>query len=183
MTQEEALRAAFKKVAIGLVKQKINKSLEYEVAPIVKKKLKDYASEEIYIKYPNRFSGGYSRTREFLALNNYVAKIDKNQMMLRVYNATPAHSIFGTEITSDYEGILGYWIETGKVPVLWDNGNSDYKKLDKPVVIHYRNGTTRTITRAFPERPYAKETRKYYRSKAGKKKLKEALLKGMKKNI
>ena len=114
---------------------------------------------------------------------------DENNLSLMIRNETKPVSIFEkmgqrqTVIKDNYEGLFGYWIEIGRVPVLWDNGNGNFVDANPYFELNYidSNGVehTRIIEKAFKPRPFMKETKKSLKSSN---KIKEALKKVLKRH-
>lgn len=171
--------------------KKIEDIVKNEVAYRAKKIISNNIQREVYSK---DYGGSRSlRTYDFNNPKNLKTYISTEQngensrIKLTIRNETPAISIFNEDfwlfgdswnkkVKSDYPGILGYWIEVGSVPVLWDNGNEQY--VNKIFKFTDKNGVEHTITKAFPPRPWMEESKKEFHSGA----ITDALKEGMKRN-
>lgn len=173
-----------RKIVKKSYQKKIKDIVENEVAYRAKKIISNNIQKEVYDK---DFGGSRNlRTYDFNKPKNLKTYISTEQnrensrIRLTIRNETPAVSVFGDfwdkKVKSDYPGILGYWIEVGSVPVLWDNGNSQY--VNKTFKFTDKNGVEHTIMKAFPPRPWMEESKKEFHSGA----ITDALKEGMKRN-
>lgn len=173
-----------RKIVKKSYQKKIEDIVENEVAYRAKKIISNNIQKEVYDK---DFGGSRNlRTYDFNKPKNLKTYISTEQnrensrIRLTIRNETPAVSVFGDfwdkKVKSDYPGILGYWIEVGSVPVLWDNGNSQY--VNKTFKFTDKNGVEHTIMKAFPPRPWMEESKKEFHSGA----ITDALKEGMKRN-
>lgn len=171
---EKILREA----TLNVIKENAIEAIKDEVDYAAKKIIANNIRREVY----NRDFGGSRNLRvsDFNKPENLKSYIstqqngENSQIRLTIRNETPPSSIFNSPIHSDYPGILGYWIEVGSVPVLWDNGNSQY--VNKTFKFTDKNGVEHTIMKAFPPRPWMEESRK----EANSGKLANAFKAGMK---
>lgn len=173
-----------RKIVKKSYQKKIEDIVENEVAYRAKKIISNNIQREVYSK---DFGGSRSlRTYDFNNPKNLKTYISTEQhgensrIRLTIRNETPSVSVFGDfwgkKVKTDYPGILGYWIEVGSVPVLWDNGNEQY--VNKIFKFTDKNGVEHTITKAFPPRPWMEESKKEFHSGA----ITDALKEGMKRN-
>ena len=183
----EAAMKELKKVALVILKKKIAKAIQTDVIPVIKNELQRNIQEQVYnVNFGNGTNTPFS-SREFKNQKNFAVYFDENNLSLMIRNETKPVSIFEkmgqrqTVIKDNYEGLFGYWIETGRVPVLWDNGNGNFVDANPYFELNYvdSNGVehTRIIEKAFKPRPFMKETKKSLKSSN---KIKEALKKGLK---
>lgn len=174
------IQKIYTKAAIKLVQHIAEEAVKDEVDYAAKKIIANNIRREVY----NRDFGGSKNLRvsDFNKPENLKSYIstqqynENSQIHLTIRNETPPSSIFNSPIHSDYPGILGYWIEVGSIPVLWDNGNSQY--VNKTFKFTDKNGVEHTIMKAFPPRPWMEESRK----EANNGKLVNAFKEGMKRN-
>ena len=186
----EAAMKELKKVALVILKKKVAKAIQTDVIPVIKNELQRNIKEQVYnINFGNGINTPFS-SREFKNQKNFAVYFDENNLSLMIRNETKPVSIFEkmgqrqTVIKDNYEGLFGYWIETGRVPVLWDNesnGNGNFVDANPYFELNYvdSNGVehTRIIEKAFKPRPFMKETKKSLKSSN---KIKEALKRGLK---
>lgn len=183
----EAAMKELKKVALVILKKKIAKAIQTDVIPVIKNELQRNIQEQVYnVNFGNGTNTPFS-SREFKNQKNFAVYFDENNLSLMIRNETKPISIFEkmgqrqTVIKDNYEGLFGYWIETGRVPVLWDNGNGNFVDANPYFELNYidSNGVehTRIIEKAFKPRPFMKETKKSLKSSN---KIKEALKRGLK---
>lgn len=183
----EAAMKELKKVALVILKKKIAKAIQTDVIPVIKNELQRNIQEQVYnVNFGNGTNTPFS-SREFKNQKNFAVYFDENNLSLMIRNETKPVSIFEkmgqrqTVIKDNYEGLFGYWIETGRVPVLWDNGNGNFVDANPYFELNYidSNGVehTRIIEKAFKPRPFMKETKKSLKSSN---KIKEALKRGLK---
>ena len=183
----EAAMKELKKVALVILKKKVAKAIQTDVIPVIKNELQRNIQEQVYnVNFGNGTNTPFS-SREFKNQKNFAVYFDENNLSLMIRNETKPVSIFEkmgqrqTVIKDNYEGLFGYWIETGRVPVLWDNGNGNFVDANPYFELNYidSNGVehTRIIEKAFKPRPFMKETKKSLKSSN---KIKEALKKGLK---
>ena len=183
----EAAMKELKKVALVILKKKIAKAIQTDVIPVIKNELQRNIQEQVYnVNFGNGTNTPFS-SREFKNQKNFAVYFDENNLSLMIRNETKPVSIFEkmgqrqTVIKDNYEGLFGYWIETGRVPVLWDNGNSNFVDANPYFELNYidSNGVehTRIIEKAFKPRPFMKETKKSLKNANV---VKEALKKGLK---
>lgn len=183
----EAAMKELKKVALVILKKKIAKAIQTDVIPVIKNELQRNIQEQVYnVDFGNGINTPFS-SREFKNQKNFAVYFDENNLSLMIRNETKPVSIFEkmgqrqTVIKDNYEGLFGYWIETGRVPVLWDNGNGNFVDANPYFELNYvdSNGVehTRIIEKAFKPRPFMKETKKSLKSSN---KIKEALKRGLK---
>ena len=183
----EAAMKELKKVALVILKKKIAKAIQTDVIPVIKNELQRNIQEQVYnVNFGNGTNTPFS-SREFKNQKNFAVYLDENNLSLMIRNETKPVSIFEkmgqrqTVIKDNYEGLFGYWIETGRVPVLWDNGNSNFVDANPYFELNYidSNGVehTRIIEKAFKPRPFMKETKKSLKNANV---VKEALKKGLK---
>ena len=183
----EAAMKELKKVALVILKKKVAKAIQTDVIPVIKGELQRNIQEQVYnVDFGNGINTPFS-SREFKNQKNFAVYFDENNLSLMIRNETKPVSIFEkmgqrqTVIKDNYEGLFGYWIETGRVPVLWDNGNGNFVDANPYFELNYidSNGVehTRIIEKAFKPRPFMKETKKSLKSSN---KIKEALKRGLK---
>lgn len=183
----EAAMKELKKVALVILKKKVAKAIQTDVIPVIKNELQRNIQEQVYnTNFGNGINTPFS-SGEFKNQKNFAVYFDENNLSLMIRNETKPVSIFEkmgqrqTVIKDNYEGLFGYWIETGRVPVLWDNGNSNFVDANPYFELNYidSNGVehTRIIEKAFKPRPFMKETKKSLKSSN---KIKDALKKGLK---
>ena len=183
----EAAMKELKKVALVILKKKVAKAIQTDVIPVIKNELQRNIQEQVYnVDFGNGINTPFS-SREFKNQKNFAVYFDENNLSLMIRNETKPVSIFEkmgqrqTVIKDNYEGLFGYWIETGRVPVLWDNGNGNFVDANPYFELNYidSNGVehTRIIEKAFKPRPFMKETKKSLKSSN---KIKEALKRGLK---
>lgn len=183
----EAAMKELKKVALVILKKKVAKAIQTDVIPVIKNELQRNIREQVYnVNFGNGTNTPFS-SGEFKNQKNFAVYFDENKLSLMIRNETKPVSIFEkmgqrqTVIKDNYEGLFGYWIETGRVPVLWDNGNGNFVNANPYFELNYidSNGVehTRIIEKAFKPRPFMKETKKSLKSSN---KIKEALKKGLK---
>lgn len=183
----EAAMKELKKVALVILKKKVAKAIQTDVIPVIKNELQRNIQEQVYnVNFGNGTNTPFS-SREFKNQKNFAVYFDENNLSLMIRNETKPVSIFEkmgqrqTVIKDNYEGLFGYWIETGRVPVLWDNGNGNFVDANPYFELNYidSNGVehTRIIEKAFKPRPFMKETKKSLKSSN---KIKEALKRGLK---
>ena len=183
----EAAMKELKKVALKIIKKKIAIAIQTDVIPVIKNELQRNIQEQVYnVDFGNGINTPFS-SREFKNQKNFAVYFDENNLSLMIRNETKPVSIFEkmgqrqTVIKDNYEGLFGYWIETGRVPVLWDNGNGNFVDANPYFELNYidSNGVehTRIIEKAFKPRPFMKETKKSLKSSN---KIKDALKKGLK---
>lgn len=183
----EAAMKELKKVALVILKKKVAKAIQTDVIPVIKNELQRNIQEQVYnINFGNGINTPFS-SGEFKNQKNFAVYFDENNLSLMIRNETKPVSIFEkmgqrqTVIKNNYEGLFGYWIETGRVPVLWDNGNGNFVDANPYFELNYvdSNGVehTRIIEKAFKPRPFMKETKKSLKSSN---KIKEALKRGLK---
>lgn len=183
----EAAIKELKKVALVILKKKVAKAIQTDVIPVIKNELQRNIQEQVYnVNFGNGTNTPFS-SGEFKNQKNFAVYFDENNLSLMIRNETKPVSIFEkmgqrqTVIKDNYEGLFGYWIETGRVPVLWDNGNGNFVDANPYFELNYidSNGVehTRIIEKAFKPRPFMKETKK---SLKNSNKIKEALKKGLK---
>ena len=183
----EAAMKELKKVALVILKKKVAKAIQTDVIPVIKNELQRNIQEQVYnVNFGNGTNTPFS-SGEFKNQKNFAVYFDENNLSLMIRNETKPVSIFEkmgqrqTVIKDNYEGLFGYWIETGRVPVLWDNGNGNFVDANPYFELNYidSNGVehTRIIEKAFKPRPFMKETKKSLKSSN---KIKEALKKGLK---
>ena len=183
----EAAMKELKKVALVILKKKVAKAIQTDVIPVIKNELQRNIQEQVYnVDFGNGTNTPFS-SREFKNQKNFAVYFDENNLSLMIRNETKPVSIFEkmgqrqTVIKDNYEGLFGYWIETGRVPVLWDNGNGNFVDANPYFELNYidSNGVehTRIIEKAFKPRPFMKETKKSLKSSN---KIKEALKRGLK---
>ena len=186
-THTEAAMKELKKVALVILKKKVAKAIQTDVIPVIKNELQRNIQEQVYnVNFGNGTNTPFS-SGEFKNQKNFAVYFDENKLSLMIRNETKPVSIFEkmgqrqTVIKDNYEGLFGYWIETGRVPVLWDNGNGNFVDANPYFELNYidSNGVehTRIIEKAFKPRPFMKETKKSLKSSN---KIKEALKKGLK---
>ena len=183
----EAAMKELKKVALVILKKKVAKAIQTDVIPVIKNELQRNIQEQVYnVDFGNGINTPFS-SREFKNQKNFAVYFDENNLSFMIRNETKPVSIFEkmgqrqTVIKDNYEGLFGYWIETGRVPVLWDNGNGNFVDANPYFELNYidSNGVehTRIIEKAFKPRPFMKETKKSLKSSN---KIKEALKRGLK---
>lgn len=186
----EAAMKELKKVALVILKKKVAKAIQTDVIPVIKNELQRNIKEQVYnVNFGNGINTPFS-SGEFKNQKNFAVYFDENNLSLMIRNETKPISIFEkmgqrqTVIKDNYEGLFGYWIETGRVPVLWDNesnGNGNFVTAEPYFELNYvdSNGVehTRIIEKAFKPRPFMKETKKSLKSSN---KIKEALKRGLK---
>ena len=183
----EAAMKELKKVALVILKKKVAKAIQTDVIPVIKNELQRNIKEQVYnINFGNGINTPFS-SGEFKNQKNFAVYFDENNLSLMIRNETKPVSIFEkmgqrqTVIKDNYEGLFGYWIETGRVPVLWDNGNGNFVDANPYFELNYvdSNGVehTKIIEKAFKPRPFMKETKK---SLKNSNKIKEALKRGLK---
>ena len=183
----EAAMKELKKVALVILKKKVAKAIQTDVIPVIKNELQRNIQEQVYnVNFGNGTNTPFS-SREFKNQKNFAVYFDENNLSLMIRNETKPVSIFEkmgqrqTVIKDNYEGLFGYWIETGRVPVLWHNGNGNFVDANPYFELNYidSNGVehTRIIEKAFKPRPFMKETKKSLKSSN---KIKEALKRGLK---
>lgn len=183
----EAAMKELKKVALKIIKKKIAIAIQTDVIPVIKNELQRNIQEQVYnVDFGNGINTPFS-SGEFKNQKNFAVYFDENNLSLMIRNETKPVSIFEkmgqrqTVIKDNYEGLFGYWIETGRVPVLWDNGNGNFVDANPYFELNYvdSNGVehTRIIEKAFKSRPFMKETKK---SLKNSNKIKEALKRGLK---
>ena len=183
----EAAMKELKKVALVILKKKIAKAIQTDVIPVIKNELQRNIQEQVYnVNFGNGTNTPFS-SGEFKNQKNFAVYFDENKLSLMIRNETKPVSIFEkmgqrqTVIKDNYEGLFGYWIETGRVPVLWDNGNGNFVDANPYFELNYidSNGVehTRIIEKAFKPRPFMKETKKSLKNANV---VKEALKKGLK---
>lgn len=186
----EAATKELKKIALIILKKKIANAIQTDVVPVVKNELQKNIWTQVYtLNFGNGVNTPFA-SREFLNQKNFAVYFDENKLSLMIRNETKPVSIFEkmgkrkTVIKDNYEGIFGYWIETGRVPVLWDNesnGNGNFVTAEPYFELNYvdSNGVehTRIIEKAFKPRPFMKETKKSLKNTNV---VKEALKKGLK---
>ena len=183
----EAAMKELKKVALVILKKKVAKAIQTDVIPVIKNELQRNIKEQVYnVNFGNGINTPFS-SGEFKNQKNFAVYFDENNLSLMIRNETKPVSIFEkmgqrqTVIKNNYEGLFGYWIETGRVPVLWDNGSGNFVDANPYFELNYvdSNGVehTRIIEKAFKPRPFMKETKKSLKSSN---KIKEALKRGLK---
>lgn len=165
---DEAVKK-LKKLVYEIIKKEIAIAIQTDVIPVAKNELQRNIIKEVYNRdFGNGIHTPFA-TQEFKNPDNFAVYFDENKLSFMIRNETKPISIFASTghhavINSNYEGIFGYWIETGRVPVLWDNGCSDFVTANPYFEINYvdKNGTqhTRIIEKAFPPRPYMQSTKK-----------------------
>ncbi len=176
-----------RKVALTIIKKKIAVAIQTDVIPVIKNELQRNIQEQVYnVNFGNGINTPFS-SGEFKNQKNFAVYFDEKNLSLMIRNETKPVSIFEkmgqrqTVIKDNYEGLFGYWIETGRVPVLWDNGNNNFVEANPYFELNYvdSNGVehTRIIEKAFKPRPFMKETKK---SLKNNNEIKEALKKGLK---
>lgn len=183
------LEKAVNLIAQKILKEKINQAIKTDVVPTAKKIIQKNINSEVYkkqfINHDNRYA-----SFDFLEEDNLKVYYDENNMSFMIRNETKPKSVFNTPIKSSYEGIFGYWIEMGKVPVLWGPDCEDYiggmsakdwlssgahsfhLSTKKYSVLH----KGKIYDRYFPPRKWMGKTKEYIRSNND---LQEALLKGL----
>lgn len=140
--------------------------VENKVAFVAKKNISSSIREQVYKK---DFGGSRNlRVGNFGKIENLKSYVSVNTsrgnsiINLKIRNETPPNSIFNSPIHSDYPGLLGYWIEVGSIPVLWDNGDNQY--VNKTFKFTDKNGVEHTIMKAFPPRPWMSEAKEQLKS-------------------
>lgn len=187
-TNPDAAMQEIKKIALKIIKKKIIAAINSDVIPVVKNKLQNNIQKYVYEKdFGNGINTPFA-SGEFKNQKNFAVYFDEENLRFMIRNETKPVSIFEknggrqTVIHSNYEGIFGYWIETGRVPVLWDNGNSNLVDANPYFELTYKdsNGVehTRIIEKAFAPRPFIKNTKKQLQDTTI---IKEALRRGLKK--
>lgn len=183
----EAAIKELRKTALVIIKKKIAIAIQTDVIPVIKNELQRNIQEQVYnVNFGNGINTPFS-SGEFKNQKNFAVYFDENNLSLMIRNETKPISIFEkmgqrqTVIKDNYEGLFGYWIETGRIPVLWDNGNNNFVEANPYFELNYvdSNGVehTRIIEKAFKPRPFMKETKRSLKSSH---KIKEALKKGLK---
>lgn len=187
INSSEAAIKELRKTALVIIKKKIAIAIQTDVIPVIKNELQRNIQEQVYnVNFGNGINTPFS-SGEFKNQKNFAVYFDENNLSLMIRNETKPVSIFEkmgqrqTVIKDNYEGLFGYWIETGRVPVLWDNGNNNIVEANPYFELNYvdSNGVehTRIIEKAFKPRPFMKETKRSLKSNH---KIKEALKKGLK---
>ncbi|MCM1315238.1 MAG: hypothetical protein NC244_07725 [Alistipes senegalensis] len=147
--------------AIGYFQNCVEDIVKNEIDYVSKKVISKNINEQVYNK---KFGGkknlqtGDFNNPENLKSYTYVQRGNDNCIVHHVIrNETKPHSIFDTPIRSDYPGILGYWIEVGRVPVLWDNGDRHYVKTEQMIYVD-KNGREHIVEKLFPPRPWMEKS-------------------------
>lgn len=175
------LEKTLKEIATQMVVGAVKTAMETHVAPKVKEKLREHIQSDVLDK---DFKGKRNNSSgNLINPKNTVIDFYEDGLSFRVYNVAEPKSIFKTPlktIAADFtppESVFGYWIEAGKVPLLWDNGETNYILRD--FTFTDKNGNVRTVHKFFPKRPFVEKTRKELK-KNDMKILKDAMKNGLK---
>lgn len=189
----DKVKKILKQVAAKIVKKRINAALENNVVPVVKRVMQEQISEQVYKKtFVNQ--GNIYASFEFINSENFKVTFDESGLSFKIINITKPKSVFNTPIKSSFEGIFGYWIEMGRVPIFWGpdcedyvNGQSTVEWLKSGAKSNFLlSGNKYSIFhkgklygRYLPPRPWAKNTKRYLKSEFGKDRILIALKKGL----
>lgn len=170
-----------KKIATQMVTGAVKTAMKTHVAPKVKEKLREHIQSDVLNK---DFKGKRNNSSgNLINAKNTVIDFYDDGLSFKVYNVAEPKSIFNTPLKSiaaeftPPESVFGYWIEAGKVPLLWDNGETNYILRD--FTFTDKNGNTRTVHKFFPKRRFVENTRKELKNN-DMKILKDAMEDGLK---